>query len=163
MPRVTACPRPSERSHAAADPSQAEVVSQDWNARFPHASNDRLNLFDLLRPLRTVEKNIVPVCRIEILNRRQYQSRIFNLAAKSLQFLYRPKFFRIAGSSPRLILSARRLIVAWIRRALVEIVDQVDNHVSASGLAREVVIVARQHVAIKAEANFHKRLPMPAP
>ena len=151
------------RGHAAADPSQAEVVAQHRDARFAHAANNGFDFFDLLRPLRAVEKNVVPVRGIEILDRRQNQARVFNLAAKIFQFLDRPKLFGIAGHSPGLIFRARRLIVARVRRALVEIVDQVDNHVSASGLAREVVVVARQHVAIKAKANFHRRLPMPAP
>jgi hypothetical protein len=31
---------------------------------------------------------------------------------------------------------------------------------SASSLPREVVAVARQHVTIKAETNFHRRLPI---
>ena len=154
----------SERGgDAAADTGQAEVVTQHRNARFAHPANNSFDFFDLLRPLRAVEKNVVPVCGIEILDGGQNQSRVFNLAAKCFQFLDGPKFLRIARYSPGLVLSARGLIVARVRRALVEIVDQVDNHVSASGLAREVVIVARQHVAIEAQANFHKRLPMPAP
>ena len=52
------------------------------------------------------------------------------------------------------------LIVARIRAALVEIIHQVNNHMSASSLPREVVVVARQHVTIKAETNFHRRLPI---
>ena len=97
----------SERGgDAAADPGQAEVVAQNWNAGFAHAANDCFNLFDLLRALRAVQKNVVPVCGIEIFDRRQNQAGVFNLAAKCLQFRDRPKLFRIARYSPGLILSA---------------------------------------------------------
>ncbi len=119
----------SERGgYAAADAGQAEVVAQNRNAGFAHAANDCFDLFDLLRALRAVEKNVVPVCGVEIFDRGQDQACVFNLAAKCLQFLDRPKLFRIARSSPGLVLPACGLIVARVRGALVEIVDQVDHH-----------------------------------
>ena len=121
------------------------------------------DFLDLLRPLRAIEKNVVPMCRVEIFDCCQDQSRVFNLAAKIRQFVDGPKLVGITRHSPRFVLPARWLVIARVRRALVEIVDQMNDHMSAAGLAREVIVVARQHVAIKAQANFHKRLPMPAP
>ena len=113
-----------------------------------HAANDGLHIFDVLRAQRAVEKNVVPVRRIEVLNCSKHQTGIFDLFAQPCQFGDRPKFFRIAGHAPGLILSAGWLIVARIASALLEIIDEVDHHVGASCLPREVVILARQHVPV---------------
>ena len=48
-------------SYATAHAGQAEVVSQHRNAGFTHAANNCFDLFDLLRTLRAVEQNVVPV------------------------------------------------------------------------------------------------------
>ena len=56
-------------SHTTTYPSQTEVVSEHRNTSFAKAANDGLHFLDLLRTLRTVEQNVVPVCGIEILDR----------------------------------------------------------------------------------------------
>ncbi len=98
--------------------------------------------------LRPVQKNVMPVRRVEIFDCRKRQAGVFDFSAKLFQFGDRPEFFGIAGHAPRFILSAGGLIVARIARALIEIIDQMHHYMGASRLAREVVIVARQHVAV---------------
>src|SRR4029077_16625614 len=61
--------------------------------------------------------------------------------------------------APRFVFSTGGLIVAQVRCSVVEIIDQVDNYLSAARLAREVIVLARQHMAIQSQANFHKRWP----
>src|ERR1700686_1275388 len=151
------------RGHAPADACQAEVVSQDWNARVSHPANDGLHILDVLRTPRAIEENVMPVSRIEILDRRQRQACILDFLAEGLEFGNSPKFLRIAGHSPRLILGAGGLIMARIGRALVEIVDQMNHHMRAACLPREIVILARQHVAVQPQAHLHKRFPIPDP
>ena len=105
----------------------------------------------------------MPVRGIEILDGGEHQAGVFNFAAKLLQFIDRPEFLGIARNTPWLVFPARWLIVPRIDRAIVEIVDQVNHHMSAARLPREVVVIARQHVTIEAQSKFHRRLPMPAP
>ena len=90
----------------------------------------------------------MPVCGIEILDGRQHQACIFDVLAKFFQFINSPELLRIAGHSPGLILGAGRLIVARIRGAFVEIIHQVDDHMSAACLPRKVVVFACQHVPV---------------
>ena len=56
---------------SASYPRQAEVVSQHRNSSFTHISNNRLYVFNVLGPARAVEKNVVPMCGIEILDGKQ--------------------------------------------------------------------------------------------
>ena len=159
------------RGHAPAHSGQTEVVSQHRNARVSQPPNECFYFFDLLRALRAIQQNVVPVRRIDIFNRSQDQSRIFDVAAEGLQFRDGPKFFWIAGEAPRFVLSAAGLIVPRIRRdlrrtwrcPLVEVIHQMHHHVRATGLARKIVIIARQHVPVEPESDLHSRFPIPPP
>jgi len=82
------------RSHGPHTPRQTEVVTEYRDAGFAKPANDALHLLDLLRTLGTIEQNIVPVRRVDILNRGEDQPRFLNLRAKGPEFLYRPKFIR---------------------------------------------------------------------
>src|SRR5580704_3892009 len=64
------CMAASQRgSYAAADTGKTEVVPEYWNTGFAETANNGLHVFDLLRALRTVEQNIVPMRGIEVLDR----------------------------------------------------------------------------------------------
>ena len=94
---------PQRDAHTAAYARQTEVVTEYRDAGFAKPANDALHLLDLLRTLGTIEQNIVPVRRVDILNRGEDQPRFLNLRAKGPEFLYRPKFIRISCKSPRFV------------------------------------------------------------
>src|SRR5579872_293091 len=154
---------PKWRSHTPAYASKTEVIAEHGNTRFAKPPNNSLNFLDLLRTSRTVEQNIVPVRWIKIFDRSQRQPSIFNFSAKGLEFLRDPKLIGIAGIAPGLVLRAAGLIVPRIGSALIEIIDQVSHDMRAAGLARKVIIIARQHVPVEAKPDLHNRFPMPAP
>jgi hypothetical protein len=85
---------------------------------------------------------------VEILNGRQDKAGFFNLVAKFLQLMGGPKFIRVSGHSPRLVFGSRRLIVAGIVGAFLEVVNQMHDDVRATALTRKVIVFAPQHMAI---------------
>src|SRR5579863_6389403 len=151
------------RSHTPAYASKTEVIAEHGNTRFAKPPNNSLNFLDLLRTSRTVEQNIVPVRWIKILDRSQRQPSIFNFSAKSLEFLRDPKLIGIAGISPGLVLRVAGLVIPRIRSTLIEIINQVSHDMCTAGLAREVIIIAVQHMPVEAKPDLHNRFPMPAP
>ena len=70
-------------THAA----EAEVVTQHRHARLADAANDRFDLFNLLRALRPIQKNVVPVRRVQILDGRKRQPGIFDFLANIFNFV----------------------------------------------------------------------------
>ena len=95
------------RGHAAADARQTEVVAEHGNAGFTKAANDGLHFFDLLRALRTIEKNVVPVRGIKVFDRRQDQACVFNFGAKGLEFSWLSKVDRDRQPLPKVRTSSR--------------------------------------------------------
>jgi hypothetical protein len=83
-----------------ADPGQAEVVSEDGNPRFAHSPDDGLDVLRVLGTLGAVEKNVIPVSGVEILDRRQHEPGTFDFRADSLQLMCGPQPVRIAGKPP---------------------------------------------------------------
>src|SRR5208282_3709381 len=59
---------PQRRSYTAAYACQTEVVAEYRNAGLAETANDGLHFLDLLRTLRTIEQNIVPVRGVEVLD-----------------------------------------------------------------------------------------------
>src|SRR5580704_6873617 len=53
--------------HTAAYASKTEVVPEYRNTSFAETANNGLHVFDLLRTLRAIEENIVPVRGIKVL------------------------------------------------------------------------------------------------
>ena len=150
-------------SDASAHPRQTEVVAEHWNSRFAEAANDGLNFFDLLRALRAVKQDIVPVRGVEVFDRRENQPGIFNILAKTYEFGHSPKLVGVSSDSPGLVFRPAWLIVSGVGGTLIEIIHQMNHHVRAACLARKVVIIARQHVTVQPKTDLHKRFPMPAP
>lgn len=144
----------------SANAGDAEVVPEHGNFCFSHVANDRLHVFNVPRPLRSIQKNFMPVRRIEIFNASENQPRIFDFLAQLFQFRNRPKLFRIARNSPGLIFAAGGLILSGIVRALLEIIHQMDDDMRTSSLTREVVIFVRQHVPVQTQPHLHKRFPI---
>ena len=94
IPSVTAPPATCRCGHAPAYAAEAEVVTQHRHARLADAANDRFNFFNLLRALRPIQKNVVPVRRVQILDGRKRQPGIFYFLANIFDFVDRPQFFR---------------------------------------------------------------------
>src|SRR5580704_4348164 len=67
---------PQRAAYAATNAGHAEVVAQNWNAGFAHAANNCSDLFDLLRTLWTIQKNVMPVRGVEILDGGENQARL---------------------------------------------------------------------------------------
>ena len=65
--------------HAATDAGDAEVVAHDRNAGLAEPTNDRLAVLQMLALLRPIEQHIVPMSRIEILNRLELEARLVDL------------------------------------------------------------------------------------
>jgi hypothetical protein len=108
-----------------------------------------------------MQEDVVPVGRIKILDRGEGKAGIFNLGANSPQFVDRPQLLGITGKSPGLILSSCGLVVAGIRGTLVEVVHQMDNDVRTTGLTRECIVLACQHMAVHPQSKFHKSASCP--
>ena len=77
--RTAAPQRPAD---PATNAGQAEVVSEHRDSGLSHPPNNCPDLFDLLRTLRAVQQNVMPVRGVEILDGCQNQARVFNLLAK---------------------------------------------------------------------------------
>ena len=133
----------------AANPTDAEVIAKNGNACLSHTTNDGLYILNMLRPLGTIEQNVVPECGINILDHGQDKTGIFNFSPDSRYLTRRPQTVRIACDSPRLILAARWLIVARVGGALLEIIHQMDHEMSATRLPREIVVITRKHVTVE--------------
>jgi hypothetical protein len=97
----------------------------------------------------SIQQDVVPDDRVEVLDRFQNKSGIFDLAANPFQLSGRPEtILGISGDSPIPCFAAGRLIVAWIFRTRAEVVDQMDHDMRTAGLARKVIGFARQHMPI---------------
>ncbi len=62
---------------------------------------------------------------------------------------------RITGEAPALFRADGLVIVGALAPAF-EVVDQVDNEMRGSGLARELKVLAREHVVVETEAEVHR-------
>ena len=61
-------PAPIGTGHPCADSRQTEVVAEHRNPGFAQAADNRLNVLNVLRTLGAIEKNVVPVGRVEVLD-----------------------------------------------------------------------------------------------
>ena len=98
----------------------------------------------------TVQQNVVPMRRIEVLDGCQFEPRRINFTTKCCQFRIRPKVVRVTGISPPVFVSDR-LIGPSICIRLGEIVYQMNNHVRAAALPGELVILRIELVPVKSK------------
>ena len=140
---------------APANARDAEVVAHDRNSRIAEIANNFFYIFELRLFFRAVEQNVVPMRRIKIFNRFEFQTFGFDAFAQINQFFGAPKFIWIAGQAPAAF-RAGRLVVARIFRAVFEIIHQMRDDVCRARLPRELKILTRQHVPVKSESEFHQ-------
>src|ERR1700722_171022 len=72
---------------AAADPGNAEVISEDTYFCLAHSAKNRMHILNMKRAPGAVEQNVVPVRRIEIFDGFKFEPCAFNLLAQLNQFL----------------------------------------------------------------------------
>ena len=86
---------PGPRAQVAAPHAgEAEVVAHHRDARPAHVAHDGLQPLHLLCLARAVEQHVVPVLRLEVLDRRHLQALGRSIAAPQIaQFLVRPHLF----------------------------------------------------------------------
>ncbi len=59
-----------------------EIVAHDRDPRLPHPAQDRLHVLDVLRALRAVEQDVVPVRGVEVLDRLELEAGGLDVAAE---------------------------------------------------------------------------------
>ena len=96
----------------------------------------------------------MPVRRVKIFNGLQLQAFGLQVLAQGDEFRRRPELAGIAGQAPA-ALGAGGLIVARIVRATFEVIHQMRHNVRGARLPRELKMLAREHVPVKSEAQFH--------
>src|SRR6185437_14223021 len=114
----------------------------------------RFDVLDLLRSPWSVEEHVVPMRRVEVFDRFELEAGSLHFTAQRGQLVGRPKPVGVAGQAPPEIGSSR-LVVPRDVRATSEVVHQVSYDVRSACLARELKILAREHVAVETEAEFH--------
>ena len=138
----------------ARDAGDGKIIAHDRNPRLSQPADDRLDVLDVQGALRAIEQNVVPVGRVEVLDGLQPQPRGLHLDADLHQLRERPQLMGIAGQPPAIV-RARGLIIVFPMHAAAEIIDQVRHDMRRARLPRELEVLARQHMAVEAEAEFH--------
>ena len=114
----------------------------------------RLQIFELLRLLRTIEQDVMPVRGVEVLDCFQFKPGGIDLLLDGSQFFVGPQLVRVAGQTPAGIIP-HRLIAGLIAAGRTEIVHQVDDQMRAAALFGESVMFAVQLMAIEPKSEFH--------
>ena len=96
----------------------------------------------------------MPVGRIKILNRLQFQAGGVDFLLDGGQFFVRPKPVRVPGQSPAGVV-ADRLIAGLVAARGAEIIHEVDDEMRAAALSGETVMLRIELMAIKSQAEFH--------
>src|SRR6185312_8821814 len=120
-------------------------------------ADEGLDVLDVAGAPRAVEEDVVPVGRIEVFDRLELEPRRLDALPEDVQLLRRPQLVGIAREPPAEI-RARRLVVPRGVRAAPEIINQVGDDVGRARLPRELEVLAGEHVAVEAEAEFHGSL-----
>jgi hypothetical protein len=142
-------------AYASTDAGDAEVIAKDGDLCLSHPLDDCLHVFNVFCSQRTIQKHVVPMTGIEILNSGKLETSPFNRETHSAHFVYGPKRFGITRNSPWGVLASSRLIVPWIRNAPSKVINQMNEDVSTTSLTGKVVVFGRQHVAIQAQSELH--------
>ena len=133
-------------------PGNAEVVAKHRNAGSAQVADDRLDVIELLPLERAIEQHVVPVRRVEILDRGQGQPLGLDGFAEVCQLLDRPELVLVLNDPPALT-GAFRLGDA---RTAMEVVDPVRDDVGGAGLAGKAEVLRRQHMTIEPEPELHR-------
>ena len=130
-----------------------EVVPDNWYASFAHVSNNRFYVLELKLLFGTVQKDVMPVRGIKILDGFEAQTFCLNRASKIDKLFERPELVRVAGQTPSGIVANR--LIAGAVACRPEVIDQVNDQVGAAALACKTKMVAIQLMAIQTEAELH--------
>lgn len=84
----------------ARDAGNAEVIAHDGDARLAHSPNHRRQALHFFFPFRTIEQNVIPVRRVKIFNRPQFQPSGLGGFSQSDQLLQTRHFFAVARKTP---------------------------------------------------------------
>ena len=82
----------------------------------------------------------MPVGRVEVLDRFEFQPSRVNLPFQSRQFLAGPLFVRITGQSPAGVITDR-LVAGLIAAGRAEVIHQVRHDVRAAALPGKAVVL----------------------
>ncbi|OPZ75082.1 MAG: hypothetical protein BWY82_00422 [Verrucomicrobia bacterium ADurb.Bin474] len=78
---------PSARQcHPPCDPGETEIVSHDRNPSSAHPTNNGLHVFDVLRTLRSIQQDIMPMSRVKIFDCLQLETLRFDALSQFNQF-----------------------------------------------------------------------------
>ena len=144
-------PRPHGHLRPAPHAGEAEVVAHDGNADATDHLDRALELFHLLRLLRTVEQDVVPVRGIEVLDRFPHESVAFDLPLDATKVVFGPGVLLVLRDAP-----------AQVRRAArehgvcaLEVVDEMDDEMRHARLLGELEVVLGEEAAIQAKPELH--------
>ena len=150
---------PSEGTGSArGDTGEAEVVADHPDSRSSNGANERFEIVELRVLLRTVEQHVVPIRRVEILDRGKFQPCRLEALPQGVEVLLGPRR-AIFARAPPAVQAADRLVVLLARALLGSargIVDEVYHGVGCPALAGKVKLPLVQHVRIKAVSDLHR-------
>ncbi len=97
--------------------------------------------------LRAVEQYVVPVRRVKILNRLQFEAVGIDFSFDGGKFLKCPKFVGIASQPPAGVV-ADGLVAGLVAARRAEIIHEMDDEMRAAALLREAVMLRVQLMTI---------------
>src|SRR4029079_18261077 len=80
-----------------------EVVSHHRDSDLAHAADDGLNAFELFSLARTIEENVMPMGRVEVLDGGKFESLRVHGRLKLAQLVLRPEFALVGADAPAAI------------------------------------------------------------
>ncbi len=98
----------------------------------------------------TIQQYVVPVGRVEVLDRFQLESLAVDCGLQLRQFLQRPQPAAVGGNTPAPFSVRRRKV-----GRLAEVINQVRNDMRRSNLLGESEVLAGEHVAVEPKTDFH--------
>lgn len=139
---------------AAANSRDAEIVAQDGDASLAQAADDGFDVFQLLLLLWAIQKDVVPVGGVKVLDGLEFEAGGVDFFAQGQQFCQGPELVGIPGQAPALF-RAGGLIIPGIVSAAFEVIHQMSDNVRGPGLPRELKVIAGKHMPIQTKAQFH--------
>src|SRR5581483_3520975 len=131
----------------AGHPGDGKVIPKDRHAGAPDVADDCFQVAELLLLFGAAQEYIVPMSRIEILYRFEFQAGGIDLTFYFKDLLVGPQSFRIPGQAPTRVV-ADGLVTRSIAARRTKVVDQVNDQVGAATLPREPVMLLIQLVAV---------------
>ena len=140
----SAAPAGRRLVHEAPDVRQREAVADDGDPDRSDSADDGLDVLHLLVSHRSVQQDVVPEPRIEVLDSGELQVVLLHRGAKPGELALAPE--RVSRMPPAIERRSReqRLVVG-----------QVSDDVRRACLPSELEVVAREHWTVQAETDLH--------